>query len=317
MSGVGVAVAQEVAERLELFADLLAHDDAGHRLVSGGDALGERDQVGSDPKGLCPEPAAGSAEAANDLVEDHQRVVVVAETTKAFEVAVRRREDAAGALQRLGQHRRDVGPMLGEDARHRLDVVSRSLHEVGDEVAPSRAIRFDALCTRAAEVHAVIPARALHDDLLVGVATSLLDQPADLQRRVDRLRAGGCKEHPAVRMGRHLGHRICCSDRDVVRERGERVVRGERVHLLGDGVDDPLLVMAHVAEPQAGEAIDVVLALVVPENRTLGLHDVDQVFLTPTGIRERVQKRVWHSSVLDRAEVGPSVPPHLCQNVNP
>ena len=61
-------------------------EHAAEGLVPGGDRLGERREVGHDPIVLGGEPRAESAEAGDDLVEDQQRTVAVAESAEVGEV---------------------------------------------------------------------------------------------------------------------------------------------------------------------------------------------------------------------------------------
>ena len=68
------------------------------RDVARGHALGEGDQVGADAVVLGAEPAPEPAEGADDLVDDEEGAVVVAEPAELGQVALGRGEDAARAL---------------------------------------------------------------------------------------------------------------------------------------------------------------------------------------------------------------------------
>ena len=84
------------------------------------------------------EPGAHPAEPGDHLVEDQQRAVLVAQPAGLGEVAVDRREDAGGALHRLGDHGGEAVGVLGHQHRQRLDVVARHLHHVGEQLAVAR-----------------------------------------------------------------------------------------------------------------------------------------------------------------------------------
>ena len=83
-------------------------DHAAERQVAAGHALGEDDHVGHDVPALDAEPGAEAAEAADHRVDDEQHAVRAAELGDALEVALRRREHAAGADDRLDEERGDM-----------------------------------------------------------------------------------------------------------------------------------------------------------------------------------------------------------------
>ena len=111
--------------------------------------------------------------------------MLIAQATQALEVTVRRRDHAAGTLNGLGDDSRDTVAVLGEQLSRRLDIVVGDLDHVGQQIAPARSDRLDALHARAADVHTVIAAGAPHDDLPVDIAAQLMDSPSELQHGVD------------------------------------------------------------------------------------------------------------------------------------
>ena len=298
MSRIGVARAQEESWLLELGAEVARQDDARQRLVAGGDGLGERDQVGCDPERLGAEPLAGAAEPADDLVEDQQGAVLVAESTQALEVAVDRWEHAAGALYGLGDDRRDPVALVGEHLGGGLEVVVGDLDEVGDQVAPALPVGGDALGGGAAEVGAVVAVGAAYDDLALGLSAALHRLAGDLDGGVDGLRTGAAQENPAVGERGALDDHLCHAVGRLVRERVEDVVGLDPAHLVGDGVDDLGAAVAHLAVPEAAQSVYVVLAGVVVDERPRAADDVDVVghWLCHRG--EGVQQCVGHSKSL-------------------
>ena len=196
--------------------------------------------------------------------------------------------------------------MLGEHQRHLLDVVVRNLDEVGDEVSVAGAVGLDALGTGAAVVDAVVAVGAANDDLLVGGATALLDEPGEFQRRVDRLGSRAAQEDPTVGMGRALGDQLGEFTCRVVGEGGEGVEGDEIRHLLGDGVDDLGSAMADLAIPEAGHAIEVGLAGVVVDRRAFASDDVDVVGLGRCRFAEGMKQVIGdrHDRILRERRAG-------------
>ena len=94
MGRIGVAVEQlddvlgAVHERV---VDRIAHDHAGHRHGTGGDAFGKRDHVGLDAVTLGRERKTEPAEAGDDLVEHQKDAVLVADRAQPLEIAFGRR----------------------------------------------------------------------------------------------------------------------------------------------------------------------------------------------------------------------------------
>src|SRR5690606_1780804 len=116
VAAVGVAGPEhEVGVGLEGLADPTPHEHAAEGLVPGRDALRERDQIGFDAEDRRAPPAPEAAEPADDLVEDEQRAVLVAEAPEALEVAGLGGSYPAGADDRLGDHRRDLVAALLEE----------------------------------------------------------------------------------------------------------------------------------------------------------------------------------------------------------
>ena len=107
MGRVGVAM-EELDHVLgtvhQAVVDVLAHEHAAHRHGGVADAFGDRHEVGGHPEILGREGGAEPAEASDDLVEDQQDAVLVADRAQPLEVALGRRQIAGRAGARLDDH---------------------------------------------------------------------------------------------------------------------------------------------------------------------------------------------------------------------
>ena len=72
---------------------------------------------------LESEPPARAAEPGDDLIRDEEDIVAIADFTHARKVVSRRDDDAARALDRLGDERSDRVGALAEDRR--LELIGR------------------------------------------------------------------------------------------------------------------------------------------------------------------------------------------------
>ena len=85
---------QQVPDRGALLLEALEHaradDDAGDRGVTGGEALGNRHDVGDDPEMLACEEFPGASEAVDDLIHDQEDAVSVADLAHHLPIAWRR-----------------------------------------------------------------------------------------------------------------------------------------------------------------------------------------------------------------------------------
>ena len=100
--------------------DLGAAGDGGEREAAR-DALRARDEVGHDAVVLDRVPGAGAGDAGLDLVGDEHDAVLGAELLDRREVAGRRDDDAAVALDRLDEERGDLARAdVGDDVVDRL-----------------------------------------------------------------------------------------------------------------------------------------------------------------------------------------------------
>ena len=120
IAGIGVAVG-ELDEMLgavhEGVVDLLLHEDRAHRDGAVGDALGGEHDIRRDAEIVDGEGRAEAAEAGDDLVEDQQDAVLVADLAQLLEIALGRDQHAGGAGDRLDDDRGDGrGVVQGDQA---------------------------------------------------------------------------------------------------------------------------------------------------------------------------------------------------------
>ena len=239
---------------------------------SGAERLGEHGQVGRDaehPLGA----ARRDAEPGQHLVEDQERAGVRGQLAHPLEVAGRGHDRAAVAQDRLGDHRGDLGAVLGEDALERGRVVpcaddqgarDRRRHAVRpwrrrgrigraplgrpgmarpvDRVRPAVVVALEAEDLLPAGERAGEPDRVLHA-LRAGVA-----EPQQVDRR-----------HP-------LGHGRRGLALEIVGEREERAALAQR---LGDRVDDGGRAVAQDQRALAHHVVDEVVAVLVGDVRAL------------------------------------------------
>ena len=168
---------------------------------------------------LGAEVLAEAPPAADDLVGDEQDVVLVADLAHAREVAVGRREAAAGVLHRLEDHGGDRVRALELDALadrlgelHRIvalvavHVRVRDVGDAGRQRLERLAQRGDARRGERAERRAVVGGVARDDLRLQRLAVELVELARQLDRGLDRL-AAAAREEDAVEVARARGRR--------------------------------------------------------------------------------------------------------------
>ena len=224
------------------------------------------------------------------LVGAEQDPVPVADLAHALEVAGRRHERAARVLHRLEDHHRDglrpclldrlgqVGEKkLGElllRLRGRPVVAVRvaNVDHVRDERLERRAQRGDPVDRERAHRRAVVRGAA-RDRLPPALAVRHVVLARELPRGLDGLRAAGDEERAVDVLGRELGQALRELDRARVRIRPVRVER-QLAHLSERRLADLLAVgVTDVDGEEAGERVEVPLAVVVPQVAVLAAHD--------------------------------------------
>ncbi len=161
------------------------------------------------------------AVAADDFVEDQENAVLVADRAQALEITLRRRQHAGRARHRLDD---DGGDGRGVVQRHQtVEVVGemrapfrlangegllvaiircRHVIDAGHQRAELLAVGDDAAHGDAAEADAMIAAFAADQPYARSLAAHFVEGKRDLERGVDRFRAGIAEEHMVEVAGR-------------------------------------------------------------------------------------------------------------------
>ena len=273
MTRIGVAVEQFDSMRRALHegvVDLVRDDRAaqGHRRVV--HRLGEGDEVGRHAVAFRGEGVSDTAEACDDLVEDQQDSMLVAQRPQPLQIVLGRAEYAGGTREGLDDHRRNrLGAMQGDKSFERIGeiraacgIAARECHRVfvvgkrqviirtRNKRAVGPAIVGDAADGNAAEVHAMIPALAADQAETPALPGAHLVGARDLQRRIRGFRSRIDEEDMVHAVGRQRRDPLC-------ERKGRRMGELERrreIELAGclaDRLDDRLAVVSRVHAPQA------------------------------------------------------------------
>jgi hypothetical protein len=131
----------------------------------------------------------------------------------------------------------------------------RQMIDASEERAEEFAVIDDAADRNTAKTDAMIAALAADQAGATALAPDIVIGERDLERGVDRLRAGIAEEHPVEIAWRQRGDAAGQLERFGVSEmEGRRVV--ELGRLLADGGDDRIAIVAGVGAPQAGKPVD-------------------------------------------------------------
>ena len=269
--------------------------------------LGEGGDVGLDAVQLL-RAARRDAEAGDDLVEDQQRTVPLGDLAQELEVAGLRRDDAGVRLNRLDQHRRDVGAVLGEELLHVLAVVvladQQRLGVDGRNTGRCRlrnlGVAFGVLGVylgmTAPEVRigeAVVAALHLDDLVAAGVGPR---QPGGGHGRL----GAGVGEADQID-ARHHGYDLLADlVVQIVREGGDAAALGDRFH---HRVGDLLGVVSKDQRTVAEAVVDILVAVDVPEPRPLASLEAELEPLLEPGIGafatgDRLRDAIEHGATL-------------------
>ena len=224
--------------------------------------------------------------------DDEEHVVLVADLADPLEVAGGRREAAAGVLHRLEEDRGDgvgaleldgLGDAVGGPAAEGLLVVTQVLgsavhvgvgHLVraGHERLEHLLGRRDAGDRQGALGRAVVGDGARDDLVLRRLAGQLEVLLRELPRGLDGLAAAGGEEDAVEVTGGVAREALGQLDRLGVRVAPQRE-EGELLGLLGGRLGELLAAVADLDDEEAGEAVDVLVAAVVPDLPALALGD--------------------------------------------
>jgi hypothetical protein len=282
MPAEGDAVHEHGAVFEERLGHLVGHHHPAQRCISGGEALGHGDHVGLRTHPLGPEVGAEAAEGADHLVGHQEHAVAVADLPHPLEVAGGRGEATARVLHRFEEHRRNGVGALPQNGP--LDVVGALEGARGARCAERAAISIGVLHVDAAghqrleqasnfchtgereRPHGGAVVGGLAGDRLVTLrlATGGVVLAGQLPCRLDRLAAAGGEEHTIEVARGQLGQ----SGRQLDRHRmgvGPQGEVGQRLGLLGHGVGDRTPSMTGVHGVQPGQAVEVPLAVGIPD----------------------------------------------------
>ncbi len=243
------------------------HRDGAHRHRGIGEPFCHRDDVGGD----APPPRRGgtadAAECGDDLVEDQNDPVPVANLAQPLQIADRRHQHPGRSGHRLDDHRRDgfgavevdealeivgeLGAMLRKAAREGVarDVVRvTQVIDTGQAAAKGAAVVDEAADADSAKAGAVIAALAPDQSGPRPLPLCALDRERDFQRRINRFGTAVGKEYPVE----PVGHQCRQPPRQFKRQRmaqlkGRRKI--ERRCGVRDGFGDFVAAMTRVAAP--------------------------------------------------------------------
>ncbi len=313
MAAVGVAVgdrARAAAVGEKGVGDLVAQRSRAERHVARRDALGQAPDVGLHAPQPGTEQGAAAAEAGHHLVGDEQHVVTVADLAHQRPVGGRRHDHAGRTLDRFGDEgRHRIGALEldlalergGADLRQLVGVLAVGVvvEPGGVDVETARHQRLigapdvaQAVDRHAAEMHAVVALLQADELAALGLALELPVLARDLQRTFDGIAAAVAEHHrgDAV-LGHHADQTRREFDRARVAGAAEGVVERQFVELGDDGVAHRAVAVAEVAAPQAGHAVDHLVAVDVPDPAAFAAgDDVGAVLLHRPRVRHRVKQ---------------------------
>ncbi|MCY1280739.1 hypothetical protein D9M70_295310 [compost metagenome] len=295
VSGVGQAVGEHAALLHQYLGHALAEDQAAHGDVAGGQALGDGQGVRLEAEVLVGHPLAGAAEAADHFVGAQQHVVLAADALDFRPVAFRREDHAAGALEGFGD---ECGDVLGTQFEDLLLQLARGaqtellggqvsavgevvrLVDVGDvrQHAAHLVHELHAAEGRGAQGGAVVAVPAADHDLLLRLADHLPVAAHGADQHLVGLGAGVGVDRVAVVAGQQAEEQLGQFHHRRVGGVEEHVVVRQLLQLLGGRGGEVLAAVAEVGAPEAGHAIEVALAVVVPEVEALAANDHPRPF---------------------------------------
>jgi hypothetical protein len=277
-----------------------------HRRIRVGERLGHGHQVGLEAVSLRTEVLTEPSPGADHLVRDQQHVVAIADLADSLEVAVLRRDAATRVLQRLEDHRRDRLGALELDGL--LDLIGsperiavcRPVVAVGvghvnaarHEGLEDASERGDARGGERPERGAVVGDLPGDQLGLLAVPPGAVVRPGQLDGGLHRFGAA-VGEEDVVEVtgceGGDPGGQLDGAGMGVAPDRDEVELAdlgGHRVAQLGTAV-------TRVDAEEGGEAVEVAVAVVVPDVAAVALDDDRYLVIGP----ERAHPREVHPEV--------------------
>ena len=277
---------------LEGLEEPLAGDHCAEACITGGHALGTRDDVGIDAEALHCEHIADATESADGFVSDHEYVVLVADLANTLEVPGGRREASAGVLHRLEEHRSNAVRTLEFNCLRNsigcptaeglliiaqivgcaIEVRIRHLDATGHEGLEGNLRDGDTRDAQRTLRSAVVGHIATDDLVLGGLSGELEVLLGQFPGSLDSLTAAAGEED-AIEITRGVVRKALRElNGRAMRVRPDREIR-EFFHLLRGSGAEFLATMTDLNGEQAGEAIEVLAPLVIPDVAAVALDD--------------------------------------------
>ena len=295
VAGIGQAVGEHAALIDQRRSDAFAQHQATHGDVTRSQALSDGQGVRLEIEVLVGEPFAGAAKAANHFVGAQQHVVLPADALNFRPVTFWREDHPARALEGFGDKTGDVLGTQLEDFRLQLQGAAAAEFRRGQVAALGVPVGFVDVGdvrdhaahlvhkTHAAECgagqgRAVVAVPAADHDLLLRLPLDLPEAPHGADQRLVGLGAGVGVNRVAVVRRQQAEQQLGQLDHRRVGGVEEQVVIRQLLHLPGRGGVQVLAPVTEAGAPQPRHAIQVALAVVVPQVQALALDDHPRAF---------------------------------------
>ena len=212
--------------------------------------LGHRDDVGRHVPVLRGEPAAGAVPGGLDLVGDQQRAVPAAQPPQLRPVVVGRDDDAAVALDRLGDHGRDR--LAPQQALQRGQAFR--VPRTRDGVGRHQRVRVGSPHVQAGDAHGPL-GPAVQAVVQIDALLPSGGQRGQQQRALVGLAAAGAEEAAAQAGRRHFGDRPGQFQHRLGQVDRRRVLQAAQ--LLDGRLEDFRVGVPGVHHRDAAEAVEI------------------------------------------------------------
>ncbi len=288
MAGIGVEMQQRLVE--EDLVDAARDGDGPHRDVAAGQPLGIGDDVALHAEMLGAEHLAGPPEAADDLVDDEEDAVGVADPAQPGEVVRMGNLDRAGYRDGLGNHRGDRARAFARNQRLELregEFGRAGPFAVAEPVASRRFGLEEIRCQRpeagpeggdtgrrgGRNRGAVIRAGARDDLGARRLAAPGMVGAGDLEGELVRFAARVGEGEHRLLAHRDLRQALGELGNVDVRDTGIKGDELERPGLLGDAPGDLGTTMADLAGAEVAAGVEQAVAVLVEDVGTLAADD--------------------------------------------